>query len=148
MHCTQTFEEQTGVLPEQSPLKLQPPLGMHVPFVEHAPLRHTVLALPLVHVPPPVAYPHLLSVSQTPLVHWFAAEHVVPLAYFEAQVPLLHQFPEPHWLSALQLALQEPSPKQYCDPLGHAYVAPELEFPVHPVHVLLPALQNGVVPVQ
>jgi hypothetical protein len=62
----------------------------------------------------------LPSASQVLLVHWFAAVHAVPLVYFAAQVPALHQLPAPHWPSALQLALQEPSPKQYCWVVGQA----------------------------
>ena len=108
-HCTHTPFEHTGVLPLQSPLTLQPPLGWQAPFAEHCPLRHTRSALAELHVPVPSAYPHLLSLSQMPLAHSFAPPHVVPFVDLVVHVPPLHQSPTPHWLSALQLALQAPS---------------------------------------
>ena len=55
VHCTHWLLEQTGVLPEQSPLMLQPPLGMHAPLAEQSPLRHTAAAFPLVQLPVPSA---------------------------------------------------------------------------------------------
>jgi hypothetical protein len=39
---------------------------MQVVLTLHAPDRHTVAALPLLHDPWLLVYPHLLSVSQTP----------------------------------------------------------------------------------
>jgi hypothetical protein len=102
------------VPPGQSPFTLQPPMGSQVPFVLHAPERHTVLALPAVHDPSPFAYPHLLSLmSQTPLTQTSiaaAGTHSpsrtgfmcgmstgidVPLASFGVHVPVVssHQLP-------------------------------------------------------
>ena len=51
----------------QSPSTTQPPAGSHTPETEHAPLRHTVEAVPVVHDPSPFAKPQRLSaVSHTP----------------------------------------------------------------------------------
>jgi hypothetical protein len=55
VHCTHTLAEHTGVLPVQSLLMLQPPLGWQLPLAEHSPLRHKVAALPLVQLPAPSA---------------------------------------------------------------------------------------------
>jgi hypothetical protein len=53
----------------QSASTLQPPAFTQVPPTLHAPERHTVPPVPIVHGPSPLAYPHLLSlVSQTPLL--------------------------------------------------------------------------------
>jgi hypothetical protein len=108
---------------EQSASTLQPPAGSHVPFVLHAPERHTVPPLAIVHGPSPLAYPHLLSaVSHTPLEHTSvpaAAVHVplsvgfvcgaslgtaVPFGSFAVQAfPLsLHQKPAEHCVSSVQ----------------------------------------------
>jgi hypothetical protein len=43
------------VPPGQSPATLHPPMGSHVPFVLHAPERHTIPALVEVHGPSPLA---------------------------------------------------------------------------------------------
>jgi hypothetical protein len=55
VHCTHTLAEHTGVLPAQSLLTLQPPLGWHAPLEEQIPLRHTDVAFPLVQMPVPSA---------------------------------------------------------------------------------------------
>jgi hypothetical protein len=62
----------------QSASALQPPGGSQVPLTLHAPERHTVPPVAVVHVPSPLAMPHLLSAgSQTPLTQTSVAAAVV-----------------------------------------------------------------------
>jgi hypothetical protein len=70
VHCTHALRvaSQAGVVPEQSPSALHAThLPWFAPAVAQTDERQTLLAFMLVHDPPPLAYPQLLSVSHTPL---------------------------------------------------------------------------------
>lgn len=153
-----------GVAPEQLPSDAHAShLPLFAPPVMQTPLRHCALDA---HVPSPLAKPHLLSAaSHAPLAQTAAPAagvHVpfsagewptalgmlVPFASCGTHAPALHQLPAPQSESRRHVALHAPVVvSQNGAPLLQGKVPALPLFPLHPVHVLVAALQSGVAPV-